>query len=164
MVTPIAPGPGQESVWDYPRPPRVDPSGEHVLVRFGGAVVCDTRAPIRVLETSHPPTYYLPVADFASGALRPAEGRSLCEWNGWAAYFDVVGGDGRVAEAAAWGYPEPLPGFEPLRDHVAVYAAEMDACLVEGELVEPQPGAFYGGWITSRVVGPFKGVPGSMGW
>ena len=164
MVTPIAPGPGQESVWDYPRPPRVDPSGEHVLVRFGGAVVCDTRAPIRVLETSHPPTYYLPVADFASGALRPAEGRSLCEWKGWAAYFDVVGGDGRVAEAAAWGYPEPLPGFEPLRDHVAVYAAEMDACLVEGELVEPQPGAFYGGWITSRVVGPFKGVPGSMGW
>ena len=164
MVTPIAPGPGQESVWDYPRPPRVDSSGEHVLVRFGGAVVCDTRAPIRVLETSHPPTYYLPVADFASGALRPAEGRSLCEWKGWAAYFDVVGGDGRVAEAAAWGYPEPLPGFEPLRDHVAVYAAEMDACLVEGELVEPQPGAFYGGWITSRVVGPFKGVPGSMGW
>ena len=164
MVTPIAPGPGQESVWAYPRPPRVDPSGEHVLVRFGGAVVCDTRAPIRVLETSHPPTYYLPVADFASGALRPAEGRSLCEWKGWAAYFDVVGGDGRVAEAAAWGYPGPLPGFEPLRDHVAVYAAEMDACLVEGELVEPQPGAFYGGWITSRVVGPFKGVPGSMGW
>ena len=164
MVTPIAPGPGQESVWDYPRPPRVDSSGEHVLVRFGGAVVCDTRAPIRVLETSHPPTYYLPVADFASGALRPAEGRSLCEWKGWAAYFDVVGGDGRVAEAAAWGYPEPLPGFEPLRDHVAVYAAAMDACVVDGELVEPQPGAFYGGWITSRVVGPFKGVPGSMGW
>ena len=164
MVTPIAPGPGQESVWDYPRPPRVDPSGEHVLVRFGGAVVCDTRAPIRVLETSHPPTYYLPVADFASGALRPAEGRSLCEWKGWAAYFDVVGGDGRVAAAAAWSYHEPLPGFEPLRDHVAVYAAAMDECLVDGELVEPQPGAFYGGWITSRVVGPFKGVPGSMGW
>ena len=164
MVTPIAPGPGQESVWDYPRPPRVDSSGEHVLVRFGGAVVCDTRAPIRVLETSHPPTYYLPVADFASGALRPAEGRSLCEWKGWAAYFDVVGGDGRVAAAAAWSYHEPLPGFEPLRDHVAVYAAAMDECLVDGELVEPQPGAFYGGWITSRVVGPFKGVPGSMGW
>ena len=163
-MTPIAPGQGQESVWDYPRPPRVDSSGEHVLVRFGGAVVCDTRAPIRVLETSHPPTYYLPVADFASGALRPAEGRSLCEWKGWAAYFDVVGGDGRVAAAAAWSYHEPLPGFEPLRDHVAVYAAAMDACLVEGELVEPQPGAFYGGWITSRVVGPFKGVPGSMGW
>lgn len=157
-------GPGQESVWDYPRPPRVDPTGELVVVRFGGGVVCRTGAPIRVLETSHPPTYYLPMADFAPGALQPAAGSSLCEFKGYAVYFDVVGADGRVVRGAAWGYPEPWPGFEALRDHVALYAGRMDECRVDGEVVVPQPGTFYGGWITSRVVGPFKGAPGTAGW
>ncbi len=151
-------------MWDFPRPPRVDPTAETVVVRFRGAEVCRTSAPIRVLETSHPPTYYLPVADFAPGSLRPAAGSSFCEFKGHAAYFDIVGADGRVAEQAAWGYPEPWPGFENLRDHVALYAGRVDECRVDDEVVVPQPGAFYGGWITSRVVGPFKGGPGTSGW
>jgi len=160
----VPPGPGQESVWDYPRPPRVDPVGEHVTIRFRGALICDSRSPIRVLETSHPPTYYLPMADFAAGVLRATGRTSLCEYKGRAAYFDIVGADGKVAPEAAWGYPEPWPGFERLAAHVAVYAGLMDECLVDGERVEPQPGGFYGGWVTSRVVGPFKGAPGTMGW
>ena len=158
------PGPGQESVWDYPRPPRLESSDEHVVVEFGGTAVADTWRAQRVLETSHPPTYYLPLEDFAEGALRPAEGSSYCEWKGAAAYLDVVGADGRVAERAAWFYPQPVPGFAALTDHVAVYPAAMDLCTVNGETVRPQPGSFYGGWITSRVAGPFKGVPGSAGW
>lgn len=160
---PIAPGPGQESVWEYPRPPRIEPTDEHVQVVLGGRVICDTRSAVRVLETSHPPTYYLPIADFVDGALEPCAGSSFCEFKGRAAYYDIVGGDRRVA-AGAWGYPEPSPSFEGLRDHVALYAGRVDECRVQGELVTPQPGDFYGGWITSRVVGPFKGVPGSMGW
>jgi uncharacterized protein (DUF427 family) len=163
-IVPETPGPDQESVWTYPRPPRVDPSGEHVTIRFRGNTICDTRRPIRVLETSHPPTYYLPIADFVPGALVPTSGSSVCEFKGPAQYFDVVGADGKVAARAAWTYPDPYSGFEVLRDHVAVYAGPMDECLVDGERVEPQPGDFYGGWITSRVVGPFKGVPGSVGW
>lgn len=163
-VNPEPPGPGQESVWSYPRPPRVDSGSEHVTIRFRGTTICDTHRPIRVLETSHPPTYYLPVSDFVPGTLQPGSGSSFCEFKGQAHYFDIVGADGKVASRAAWGYAEPMSGFEPLRDHVAVYAAAMDECLVDGERVIPQPGDFYGGWITSRVVGPFKGVPGSMGW
>lgn len=163
-ITAEEPGPGQESVWAYPRPPRLDASGEHVTIRFRGAVICDTHSPIRALETSHPPTYYLPIADFTPGALVPTGGSSVCEFKGAARYFDVVGADGKVAARAAWTYPDPYPGFEALHDHVAVYAAPMDECLVDDERVEPQPGDFYGGWITPRVVGPFKGVPGSAGW
>ena len=163
-VIPEQAGPGQESVWSFPRPPRVDPSNEHVTVRFRGATICDTNHPIRVLETSHPPTYYLPEVDFAPGVLRATAGSSFCEFKGQAHYFDVVGPDGRVAPRAAWGYAQPMPGFEQLRGHVALYAGAMDECLVNDERVTPQPGDFYGGWITSRVVGPFKGSPGSMGW
>ncbi len=160
---PEAAGPGQESVWDYPRPPRLEPTGELVEIVLGGVVVARSRRALRVLETSHPPTYYLPREDFAAGALRPAEGASWCEWKGRAAYLDVVGG-GAVAARAGWTYPDPQPPYEALAGHVAVYPGRMDRCTVEGETVLPQPGDFYGGWITSRVVGPFKGDPGTGGW
>jgi uncharacterized protein (DUF427 family) len=161
--TPDPISPGQESVWSYPRPPIVVPSPRHVVVRFGGAVVCDTRRALRLLETSHPPTWYLPRADFAPGSLRPARGSSFCEWKGEASYLDVVAGS-HVAEKSAWTYPSPTRPFAILLDHVALYAARMDGCFVDGEKVRPQPGSFYGGWITDDVVGPFKGVPGSSGW
>ncbi|KQQ11090.1 DUF427 domain-containing protein [Rathayibacter sp. Leaf296] len=159
----VPPAEGQESVWDYPRPPRVEPSSEHVVVRLGGVVVADTRTSFRVLETSHPPVYYLPRSAFADGALEPAPGRSVCEFKGAASYLSVRGG-GSIAESAGWTYPEPMPGFEVLQDTVAVYPGRMDSCTVDGETVQPQPGDFYGGWITSRVVGPFKGAPGTMFW
>ncbi|MBI5161855.1 MAG: DUF427 domain-containing protein [Micrococcales bacterium] len=159
----IAPGPGQESVWDYPRPPRVEPTGEHVVVRLGGAVIAETDAALRVLETSHPPAYYLPRSAFVAGALTAAPGGSWCEFKGAASYLDVHGG-GRVAGGAAWFYPRPAPGFEVLRERVSLYPGRMDGCEVDGEPVVPQEGGFYGGWITSRVVGPFKGAPGTLGW
>jgi len=152
-----------ESVWDYPRPPRVEPSAELVEVVLGGGVIASTRASYRVLETSHPPTYYLPREAFAESALRPAEGSSFCEWKGVASYYDLVSGTA-VAARAAWGYPDPAPGFEAIAGHLAVYPALVDRCTVDGEVVEPQPGGFYGGWITSRVTGPFKGAPGTRGW
>jgi len=160
---PQQPGPGQESAWDYPRPPRVEPSSETVEVRLGGAVVARTTAALRVLETSHPPTYYLPRIAFAEGTLRPADGSSYCEWKGVASYYDVVTST-RTAWRAGWTYPEPSPGFESLLDHVAVMPGAVDACTVDGEIVVPQEGGFYGGWITSRVVGPFKGAAGTRGW
>jgi uncharacterized protein (DUF427 family) len=155
--------PGQESVWDYPRPPALRASDARIVVTLGGVRVCETTASLQVLETSHPPTYYLPRSAFLPGALRPTAGQSVCEWKGQAAYLDVLGGDA-VATRAAWHYPEPTPGFAALDDHVAVYAGAMDEVLVDGERVVPQPGGFYGGWITSAVAGPFKGAPGSMGW
>ena len=156
-------GPGQESVWDYPRPPRVERVDVRVTIDLGGERVVDTRDVVRVLETSHPPVHYLPMSAFADGALSPAAGASFCEFKGAARYLSVHGG-GRTAERAAWNYPNPSAGFEVLRDRVAVYAGPMDACAIDGEPVIPQPGSFYGGWITSRIVGPFKGGPGSMGW
>ncbi|WP_136056612.1 DUF427 domain-containing protein [Microbacterium sp. K24] len=160
---PVVPRPGQESVWDYPRPPRVEQVAERVTIRLGGELIADTRDALRVLETSHPPVYYLPMADFVPGALAEAPGASFCEFKGAARYFDVRGG-GIVTEGAAWTYPHPSPGFEALIDRVAVYAGPMDECTVGGEIVVPQPGGFYGGWVTSSVVGPFKGIPGSQGW
>jgi uncharacterized protein (DUF427 family) len=156
-------GPGQESVWRYPRPPRVAPSAESIEVWLGGVRIAATTRSLRVLETSHPPTYYLPADDFVPGALQSTEGSSWCEFKGQAAYFDVHGGDA-VAPQAAWTYPIPSPGFEALAGHVAVMPAAMQGCTVDGEVVQPQEGGFYGGWITSRVVGPFKGIPGSWGW
>ena len=150
-------------MWEYPRPPRVEPVAERVTIRLGGALIADTRDAVRVLETSHPPVYYLPIADFAPGALADAPGTSFCEFKGAARYLDVRS-SGIVREGAAWNYPQPSPGFEALADRVAVYAAHMDECTVGGEVVTPQPGGFYGGWITSEIVGPFKGVPGSTGW
>jgi uncharacterized protein (DUF427 family) len=150
-------------VWDYPRPPAVDPSDELVEVHLGGVVVARTRSSLRVLETSHPPTYYLPLDAFVDGALVPVQGSTVCEWKGRAAYLDVVGG-GRRAARAAWTYPEPVATYAVLAGHVAVMPGLVDACLVDGETVRAQEGGFYGGWITNRVVGPFKGSPGSWGW
>jgi uncharacterized protein (DUF427 family) len=157
------PGPGQESVWDYPRPPRVEARSERVVVRLGGEVVADTTAAYRVLETSHPPVWYLPRTAFAEGALQPASGTSMCEYKGRARYVDVVGGGVR-ASSAGWTYPSPWAGYEELVDHVALYPGRMDSCEIAGEVVQAQEGDFYGGWITSSVVGPFKGAPGTMGW
>lgn len=130
---------------------------------LGGETVaaCDTGW--RVLETNHPPTYYLPMAAFRPGVLSPRLRRSLCEWKGAAHYFSVAGG-GRVEQDAAWGYPDPTPPFAALRDHVAVYAGRMDACFVGAEQVRPQPGGFYGGWITDDFIGPYKGAPGTGSW
>lgn len=159
----VEPEQGQESVWDYPRPPRVEPVGEHVVVRLGGEVIADTRDAVRVLETSHPPVYYLPRSAFPGGTLVPAAGSSFCEFKGDARYLTVRSGDA-TAERSAWFYPTPSPGYEALVDRVALYPAAMDSCEVDGETVVPQAGGFYGGWITSRVVGPFKGEPGTAGW
>lgn len=156
-------GPGQESVWDYPRPPALRRCTLPIEVILGGETICRTSESWQVLETSHPPTYYLPRSSFIAGALTPAAGASFCEWKGQARYLDVHGGD-RTAQAAAWYYPRPTSTFAVLVDHVALYAGAMDACFVGGERVVPQPGGFYGGWINSTVTGPFKGVPGSTGW
>lgn len=165
MVRPVPDpvAPGQESVWEYPRPPRIESVASRVVIRFGGVAIVDTADVMRVLETSHPPVYYLPIAAFAAGSLMSAGGSSYCEFKGSARYFDVHA-EGRTAPRAAWGYPHPSAGFEVLAERVAVYAQHMDTCEVDGETVIPQPGGFYGGWITSAVVGPFKGVPGSFGW
>jgi uncharacterized protein (DUF427 family) len=158
---------GQESAWDYPRPPRLESVTVRLQVVLGGVTIADTTRGYRVLETSHPPNYYFPLADVLDGALVPADGSSYCEWKGRARYYDVrvpgVAGD-HVAPGAAWGYDTPSDAFAPLRDHVAFYAAPMEACIVDGEVAIAQPGGFYGGWITSTVVGPFKGGPGSRGW
>lgn len=157
------PGPGQESVWDYPRPPRVERFDAPITVELGGEVIARTDHAWRVLETSHPPTYYLPRTAFRPGVLREAPGASWCEWKGQARYFDLVT-DAEVAAKAAWTYPDPTAGFSPIAGAVAVMAGSVDRCTVDGETVVPQPGGFYGGWITSRVVGPFKGGPGTMRW
>ena len=154
-------------MWDFPRPPDVVQWGERVQVVLGGTTIADTRKAWAVLETSHPPTYYLPTTSFLAGALRPAGGSSYCEWKGRASYLDLVSGEGAaavVAERAAWTYPSPTSTFAVLRDHVALYPGHVDACFVDGAEVRPQPGGFYGGWVTPRVTGPFKGTPGTMGW
>jgi uncharacterized protein (DUF427 family) len=161
--TPHKPGPGQESVWDYPRPPRLEEFAGLITVELGGQTIASTTQAWRVLETSHPPTYYLPRTCFGDGVLRPASGSSWCEWKGQASYFDLVTVS-KAAERAAWTYLSPTPGFTAIAGAVAVMAALVDRCSVNGEDVVPQPGGFYGGWVTSWVVGPFKGIPGSMGW
>jgi uncharacterized protein (DUF427 family) len=158
-TTPITPGPGQESVWDYPRPPRVEPVAEHVIVELDGVVIAETREAVRVLETSHPPAYYLPRSAFAPGVLQPAPGSSFCEFKGKAGYLSV----GRV-DSAAWYYPAPSRGFEALADLVSLYPGRMTRVTVNGEEVQAQEGDFYGGWITAKIVGPFKGAPGTWGW
>lgn len=156
-------GPGQESVWSYPRPAIAEPACAHVVIEHRGVTIADTRRAIRTLETSHPPSYYLPPEDIAMDLLRAAGGGSFCEWKGAARYWDVIVA-GEVLPRVGWSYPAPTPNFVSLRDHIAFYAAPFDRCLVDGEVVTPQPGSFYGGWITANLAGPFKGVPGSMGW
>jgi uncharacterized protein (DUF427 family) len=153
-----------ESVWDYPRPPRLEPCRRRVRIVLGGAVIADTRRGLRVLETSHPPGVYVPVADVVPGTLRRVAGPGTwCEFKGRARYYDLLAG-GVVARAAAWGYDEPSPAYAALRGHVSVYPGRVSLCLLDDEEVRPQEGDFYGGWITSDVTGPFKGAPGTQGW
>ena len=159
----VEPGPGQESGWDYPRPPRIEDVYKKVKVVFGGVTLAYTTRAKRVLETSHPPVYYVPPEDVRMEHLEPAGGRSYCEWKGAAGYYDVAV-DGRREERAAWYYPDPVPAYAALKDHVAFYPSRMDACWVDGEKVEAQEGDFYGGWITRDIVGSFKGAPGTRGW
>ena len=155
--------PAPELVWDYPRPPIVRRTERHVTVDLGGVRLIDCHGFLEVLETSHPPTVYLPRAALRTGSLVPVSGSSWCEFKGKAAYAHVTAG-GVVAQRAAWWYDDPSPGFETLRDHVALYPGRMDRCRVDGEEVHAQAGDFYGGWITAHLIGPFKGAPGTLGW
>ena len=164
--------PKVESVWDYPRPPRLEPSGSHLRVVHAGVLVAETRRSLRVLETSHPPVYYLPPEDVTKGVLRQSSAQpSFCEFKGLAEYWTldlsaVRGGQAASAVSvdAAWSYPQPSRNFASLRDYIAFYANRVDECTVDGERVQAQAGDFYGGWITSLVKGPFKGAPGTRGW
>ena len=151
-----------ESVWDYPRPPRLEPVPERIRIIFAGRVVAETHDAKRVLETSHPPVYYLPREAFTCELIGNPR-RSFCEWKGLASYWSIHTA-GRTAPDCAWSYPDPTPGFAAIRDHIAVYPQAMDGCFVGDEQVTPQPGGFYGGWVTSNLSGPFKGAPGTMGW
>ncbi len=148
------PGPGQESVWDYPRPPRIEADPRHVLVRVGATVIADSTGALRVLETASPPTFYVPRSDVRTELLRPAGGQSYCEWKGSAEYWSIRTQEGERVERAAWSYPKPLRAFLSLRDHFSFYPGRV-ACFVEGERVRPQGGGFYGGWITNEVVPRF---------
>ena len=157
------PGPGQESVWDYPRPPILVSDPRRVRIELGDVVVADSSAALRLLETSHPPTFYVPRADIDQRCLVGATSGSFCEWKGTATYFDVAAGQ-RVVRRAAWAYPTPIDeAFSALADHVAFYATDL-CCFVGDERVRPQAGGFYGGWVTGELVGPFKGDPGTGGW
>jgi len=152
-----------EDVWLYPRPPAIEPVAKTLRVVFAGRTIAETAAAWRILETTHPPVYYLPREAFTGCVLEAAAGGSLCEWKGRASYWTIRAGD-RKAERAAWSYAAPLHPYEAITDHLAVYAGAMDACFVGDEQARPQPGGFYGGWITGDLKGPFKGEPGSMGW
>ncbi len=155
----VTPGPGQESVWDYPRPPCIVPDARRVLVHAGELLLADTVRALRVLETASPPTFYLPPEDVEMERLEPLAQRTHCEWKGAARYFAVSG----AGEAVAWCYPAPTAGFSDIAGHVAFYPGQV-CCSVDGETVRSQPGGFYGGWITDEIVGPWKGEPGTGGW
>lgn len=159
----VLPGPGQESVWDYPRPPRVDRVVARVRVELEGRTVADTTRALRVCETASPPVYYIPPADIEMAHMEPSVRTSFCEWKGLASYWSVRVGSREVKDAA-WSYPDPDPGFEDIRDYIAFYPRRMDACWVDQDQVTPQPGFYYGGWVTPDLVGPFKGSPGSESW
>lgn len=164
-MTPVpdTPAPGEVSVWTFPRPAIAQASTRHIRIEHRGRTIADTRASVRTLETSHPPSYYIPPSDIDMAALRRSSRGSFCEWKGQAVYYDLVIGD-EVWADIGWSYPAPTPAFAALKDHVAFYAAPFDGCFVDGERVVPQPGGFYGGWITTDLAGPFKGVPGSRFW
>lgn len=159
----IQPEAGQESVWDYPRPPRIEPVAERLRVIFNGVTVADTINGYRVLETSSPPTYYIPPEDVRTDLLQQSSSNTFCEWKGSATYWSIDV-DGKTSADAAWSYRTPTPAFEQIRDHLSFYAGRVDACYVADEQVQPQAGDFYGGWITSKIVGPFKGEPGTLHW
>lgn len=157
----LEPGPGRESVWDYPRPPRLESDRRRVEVRSGAILLAATTRSYRVLETASPPTYYVPPADVDWGRLLDLPNHSFCEWKGTARYWALAGG--RTSLAVAWAYPEPTPAFEAIRGYVSFYPGAVE-CYLDGERVQPQGGGFYGGWVTSEIVGPFKGEPGTGGW
>jgi uncharacterized protein (DUF427 family) len=159
----IVPKEGQESVWDYPRPPRVEETSQKIRVVFEGVTIADTTHAKRLLETSHPPTYYIPPEDIATQYLIPSDSQSFCEWKGTARYYHLQIGDKRVLDVA-WYYPKPTGDYTRLVFHMAFYAQKMSACFVDEEQARAQPGKFYGGWVTSNIVGPFKGEPGTEGW
>lgn len=159
----IEPGPGQESVWDYPRPPRLEASSRHIQVVFNGKQVADSHRTQRVLETSHPPVYYIPPEDVQLEYFLSVPRTTICEWKGAARYYTLRVGD-QQADYAAWYYPEPTPAFQAIQNYIALYPSRMEACFVDGEQVQAQPGDFYGGWITQDIVGPFKGSVGTWGW
>ena len=161
----IEPGPDQESVWDYPRPPRLERTDALVQVVHAGHVVAETTRAWRILETSQPPGYYLPPSDVDHAVLVPAAGaQTFCEWKGLASYWDLAVTGAPVVREAAWAYPAPTDAYAAIADHLAFYPQRVDRCSVDGEVVEPNEGSFYGGWITSKVVGPFKGGAGSTWW
>lgn len=157
------PEPGQESVWDYPRPPRVERTTKRVRVVFNGETIVDTDNAYRVLETSHPPVYYIPKDAFKNVNIEKTTRKTICEFKGTATYWTLTVGD-RSEENVAWSYDAPRPGFEVIQGFLAIYPSRMDGCYVGDELVQSQEGDFYGGWITSDIVGPFKGGPGTRGW
>ncbi len=157
------PGPGQESVWDYPRPPRVEPVPERIRVIVDRITIAETSRALRVLETAGPPVYYFPPQDVRLDLLEPSPHTTLCEWKGSASYHSLRLGD-RTIHNVAWSYPNPNPGYESIRDFLAFYASKVVEAYVADERVKPQPGHYYGGWVTSKIVGPFKGGPGTQGW
>lgn len=160
----IEPQPGQESVWDYPRPPHLERSPKHIKIIFDGVTIADSCATYRILETSHPPVYYIPPGDIKTDYLQSANSpSSFCEWKGVAKYYDLAVGGKQVANAA-WYYDSSTANFVAIKNYIAFYPSRMDSCYVDDELVQAQAGDFYGGWITQDIVGPFKGSPGSWGW
>ncbi len=159
----VTPDPGQESVWDYPRPPRIEADTRRVRVSVAGVTLADTTRCLRVLETASPPTFYLPPQDVRMEYLRPCTGSSVCEWKGRAHYWSIYLDDTLIRKGAAWSYPAPYKGFEPIAGYVSFYPAKVE-CYVAGNRVVAQPGGFYGGWITPDVVGPFKGLAGTHEW
>ncbi len=159
----IEPKEGQESVWDYPRPPKLELTNKHLKIVFSGEIIAETTRGFRVLETSHPPVFYFPPSDVRTEFLTVADGSSFCEWKGRAGYYDLRIGEKQVKNTA-WFYPNPTGNFAEIKDYIAFYPSKMDACFVNDELVRSQEGDFYGGWITSEIVGPFKGGAGTFGW
>jgi len=159
----VPPGPGQESVWDYPRPPAIQAVDQRIHVVFNREVIAESTNSLRVVETAGAPVYYIPPEDIKMGYLHPTHHSSFCEWKGTAKYWNVKVKD-RETNNAAWGYPRPESGYEPIAGFLAFYAQKMDACYVGNELVTPQPGKFYGGWVTANLVGPIKGESGSESW
>jgi uncharacterized protein (DUF427 family) len=162
-VRPITPKAGQESVWDYPRPPKVEATSKRIRVIFNGVVIADTTAAKRVLETSHPPSYYIPQKDIKMDYFKATPRKTFCEYKGTASYW-TINVNGKESLGSAWSYPNPSRGFEAIKDYMTFYPGRMDACFVDEEKVTPQAGDFYGGWITSDVVGPFKGERGTHDW
>lgn len=162
-IRPVVPNPNQESVWDYPRPPRLEPTPKHLQVIFNGVIIAETKRALRLLETSHPPSYYFPPEEVKLEYFQAVARHTFCEFKGAASYY-TISVNGKTAVNAAWYYAHPTPNYAALTNYIAFYPALMDACYADGELARPQDGGFYGGWITHDVVGPFKGSPGTEWW